>query len=119
MNTWIGHGRLTKDPEVSIKNDKTICRINVAVNRFGKDSGADFIPCTAFGKTAEYIGNYGVKGQGIVIEGSINTYSTGEGANKKYGWGVNIKSCELIGGNRSNDGGITGTEVGPDQAPNF
>lgn len=72
MNNVILIGRLTKDPQLSFSKGKgtAIARLTVAVNRIQKGE-ADFINCTAFGKTAETIGNYMTKGSQIAINGEI------------------------------------------------
>ena len=72
MNNVILKGRLTKDPQLSFSKGKgtAIARLTVAVNRMQKGE-ADFINCTAFGKTAETIGNYMTKGSQIAINGEI------------------------------------------------
>lgn len=72
MNNVILIGRLTKDPQLSFSKGKgtAIARLTVAVNRMQKGE-ADFINCTAFGKTAETIGNYMTKGSQIAINGEI------------------------------------------------
>lgn len=72
MNNVILIGRLTKDPQLSFSKGKgtAIARLTVAVNRMQKGE-ADFINCTAFGKTAETIGNYMTKGSQIAINGEL------------------------------------------------
>ncbi|MDE6102820.1 MAG: single-stranded DNA-binding protein [Ruminococcus sp.] len=81
MNKVILMGRLTADPEVrQTQNGTAVCRFTVAVNRkfADKQTGerqADFISCTAWTKTAEFIGKYFTKGQMICVEGSLRTGS--------------------------------------------
>lgn len=76
MNKVILMGRLTKDPDVHINNDKTVVRFNLAVDRRYKTEGgqaADFPSVVAFGKTAEFISKYFHKGMKIALEGRIQT----------------------------------------------
>lgn len=76
MNQWNGTGRLTRDPESKMTSgDLMIVSFTLAVDRKGKDKGADFIPCKAFGKTAEVIAQYVKKGSMIGITGRIQTGS--------------------------------------------
>lgn len=76
MNRFIGVGRLTKDPEITVTQQGLhIARFNVAIDRKTKEKQTDFIPCKAFGKTAEFIEKYIKKGTKIVAEGSIQTGS--------------------------------------------
>ena len=77
MNRWVATGRLTKDPE--LRNTATgtaACSFTVAVARRYVKEGqpeADFIPCVAFGRSAEFISTYFSKGKRICIEGAIQT----------------------------------------------
>ena len=69
-------GRLTKDPETRYTNDGTcIAKYTLAVNRIGKDKGADFINCTAFGGAGEFAEKYLKKGVKVAVEGRIQTGS--------------------------------------------
>ena len=74
-------GRITKDAEVRVTSkDTTVSRFILAVDRrFAKEDAkqtADFISCVAFGKTAEFIGKYGLKGTKFIVEGATNSLST-------------------------------------------
>jgi single-strand DNA-binding protein len=81
LNCWNGVGRLTKDPEIrSIKGkqeDQKVANFTIAVNRpFKDESGertADFIQCQAWGKQAEFMEKFVVKGQLVAVTGSIRT----------------------------------------------
>jgi single-strand DNA-binding protein len=69
-------GRLTKDPETRYSPNQTaVTRFTLAVNRQGKDKGADFIPIVVFGSTAEVCEKYLNKGRQVGIEGRIQTGS--------------------------------------------
>lgn len=74
MNKIILIGRLTRDPEMrySASNDTAIARYTLAVNRPFKREGepeADFLPCVAFNKTAEFAEKYLTKGMRVCVEG--------------------------------------------------
>ena len=74
MNKWVGMGRLTGDPEVRRgNNDMVVAKYRLAIDRRGKDAGADFIPCTVFGKGAEFAEKYLHKGTKIAVAGRIKT----------------------------------------------
>lgn len=79
MNKWIGIGRLTDNPDVrySDKGGEQLCiaRYKLAIDRQGKDAGADFISCIAFGKHGEFAEKYLSKGMKIAVEGRIQTGS--------------------------------------------
>lgn len=81
MNKVILMGRLTADPVLRQTQGGTAAiRFTVAVNRkfADKQTGkreADFISCTAWSQTAEFISKYFKKGQMICIEGELRTGS--------------------------------------------
>ena len=60
MNLVILKSRMVKDADIrySANGGMAIANFTVACNRIKKDDGADFINCTAFGKTAETIEKY-------------------------------------------------------------
>lgn len=87
MNKFFGNGRLTKDPEVRYSGQTAIARFTIASDRrFHKEGEqeADFLPVTAFGKTAEFIEKYFVKGMKILISGrvQVDQYKDKEGNNR-------------------------------------
>lgn len=81
MNKIVLMGRLTADPELKYTQSNTaVIRFTVAVNRkfADKQTGkreADFISCTAWSQTAEFISKYFKKGQMICVEGELRTGS--------------------------------------------
>ena len=89
-------GRLTRDVETQFANNGTaIIKNNIAVQRQFKGKNAtdyetDFINVVAFGKTAEFIGNYFAKGNLIMIEGRIQT---GKYENKD---GVTVYTTDVV-----------------------
>ncbi len=104
MNKVMLIGRLTRDPDNRMttgSNPMSVTRITVAINRNQKKEDgsqqADFIGCIAFGKNAENIGKYFVKGNRIAIEGRIQTgsYTNREG-NKVYTTDVVVDHFEFV-----------------------
>jgi len=81
MNKVIIMGRLTADPELrQTQSGVSSCRFTVAVNRRFADRNtgerqADFISCTAWRQTAEFVTRYFKKGSMICVEGSLRTGS--------------------------------------------
>lgn len=86
MNSVNLTGRLTRDPDIRYTDGGTsIARFSVAVDRkFTTENGpkADFPNCIAFGKTAEFIEKWFVRGMKIEITGRIQTgsYTNQDGA---------------------------------------
>ena len=81
MNKFIGVGRLTKDPDVRYTQGSqplAVARYTLAIDRKIKrenEQNADFIPCVAFGKAAEFAQKYLHQGIKIAIVGRIQTGS--------------------------------------------
>ncbi len=87
-NRFKNQRRLTKDPEIRYtKGEKAmaVARYTLAIDRrFGRKDGeqtADFIPCAAFGKAAEFAERYFHQGLKIAVTGRIQTgsYTNKEG----------------------------------------
>ena len=81
LNCVVLMGRLTAAPEIRQTDSTTVASYTLAVDRIGKDKGADFIRCKAFGKSADFAEKYLKKGLKIAVEGRISTgsYTNKEG----------------------------------------
>lgn len=105
MNKWIGMGRITKDIDLqTTKTGTEYCKFTVAVNRKKDKNGeqkADFVDCTAWGKTAAFVQKYFKKGDGIVVEGRFEsgTYDAKDGT-KRTKWGVSVDNIEFPQGGK-------------------
>lgn len=80
MNNISLIGRLTKDADIKYTQDKKmVARFTMAVRR--DEEHSDFIPCVAFGKTAETLNKYIHKGEQVGVEGRLqsNKYDNKEG----------------------------------------
>ena len=75
MNVFTGMGRLTADPAIKNTENTTVANYTLAIDRIGKDKGADFIRCVCFGKVADFAEKYLKKGIKVAIEGRIQTGS--------------------------------------------
>jgi single-strand DNA-binding protein len=69
------------------------CKFSLAVNRMKKGE-CDFINCTAFGKTAELIGEYIKKGDQLAVTGSLKVDKVED---KTY-TGVSVFSITFVSG---------------------
>lgn len=113
MNKCVLMGRLTRDPEIRVNNDKTVARFSIAVDRRFKRDGdeqtADFINCVAFGKTAEFVEKYAHKGTKFVVEGRIQTGSyTNKDGVRVYTTDIVVEQLEFAESKSSADGNATG-----------
>ena len=109
MNKWIGTGRLTRNPDVRYSQGEkpiAVAKYTLAVDRDFKREGeptADFINCTAFGKSGEFAEKYLKQGTKILVTGRIQTGSyTNKDGVKVYTTDVVVESqefCESKGSN--------------------
>lgn len=88
MNHVILTGRLTKDPEIRYTDSKkAVCSFTLAVDD-GRDSEgkrkAQFIPCVAWGKTAELIDQYFTKGKPLTVTGRITVRPYDKNGERRY-----------------------------------
>lgn len=98
MNKVLIIGRFTRKPELNYTNTNlAVTNFTVAVDKPGKDKGADFIRCTAFDKIAENICRYMDKGRQIAIEGRINTGSYEKDGQKINTYEIVVERAEFIG----------------------
>jgi single-strand DNA-binding protein len=102
MNRVILKGRIAKEPEVKTTvSGQTFARLTIAVDRFtkaGEERKADFISCTAWGNTAQFLAKYFTKGKEILAEGRIQTGSyTDKDGKKIYTTDIVLDRVEFCG----------------------
>ena len=78
MNSTCLMGRLTGDPELkTTQSGFSVTSFTVAVDRAyrskDQERQTDFIDIVAWGKTAEFVSRYFVKGQQVAVAGRIQT----------------------------------------------
>jgi single-strand DNA-binding protein len=115
MNTAILIGRLVRDPETRYtQSGKAVCSFTLAIDRRGKDNGADFIPCVAWDKLAEVIANNLSKGRRIGVEGRLQSrqYETKDGG-KRTAYEVVVGNMEFL------DSKAAGQQADNAQSPPF
>jgi single-strand DNA-binding protein len=103
MNKVVLIGRLTRDPELRYaQSGKAFCTFTLTVDRrFSKQNNnqptADFIPCVAWDKLAEIIGNNLAKGRKVGVEGRLQTrtYEAKDGS-KRSAFDVMVDEMEFL-----------------------
>ena len=90
INSIVIMGRLTYEPELrATPSGVSVVRFQVAVDRnyqkAGEERKTDFIDCTAWRQTAEFVCKYFHKGSMIAVEGSLQTdnYTDQNGEKRK------------------------------------
>jgi single-strand DNA-binding protein len=84
-------GNLTRDPELKAISSGHVANFGLAINRrWKKDDGTlaeevVFVDIEAWGKTAEHVGQYYRKGQGMLVEGrlKLDSWATVEGEKRQ------------------------------------
>lgn len=91
-------GRITATPELKkSSNNYSYMRVNVAVKKERDKDKVFYIPVTFFGKVAEYISTYAVKGDLIEVSGSLETSQhKDEAGNISYYWGVSAENASIL-----------------------
>lgn len=82
MNKLIIIGNATRDVQViESKNNASIAKFGVAVNRKGADGGVDYFNVTAFRELAVACSTYVKKGMQVAVVGSVrlNSYESRDG----------------------------------------
>lgn len=89
LNVIAIQGRLAADPERrQTTTGKAVCTFRIACDRGRKDANGnsltDWIPCTAWEKTADFICKYFPKGSMIALDGRLQsrTYQDKNGQNR-------------------------------------
>ena len=117
FNKCIFMGRLCADPEFrQTQSGIPVCRFRIAVNRPKSKDGnqeADFISCTAWRSTAEFISRYFSKGSMILVEGQLrNNDYTDQNGTKHYAMDVLTEQVSFCG-SKNEDGGQQQTQAQP------
>lgn len=96
-------GNITKDPELKqTKSGQNVCSFSIATNRKWKDKSGQqqedvqFHNCVAWGRTAEVICQYSLKGAGLLIEGRLQTRTwDAKDGTKRYTTEVVVENMQL------------------------
>lgn len=105
MNKCCLVGRLTRDPRITQSSgDRTRAQFTLAVDgiRSKDDMQTDFIPVTAWQKTAEIIGKHTHKGDRIGVCGRLRTWSHEVDGQTRYEMEVVAESIDLLGSKAQN-----------------
>ena len=129
LNKVVLCGRLTADPELKqTQSGIAVVTFTLAVNRRftrGADgqgnSQADFIRCTAWRQTAEFISRYFKRGSSLCVTGSIQTRDwTDNNGQRRYSTEVVVDDAMFV--DSRNESGAGQSTYAPDaytQAPSY
>jgi single-strand DNA-binding protein len=97
-------GRLTRDMESKMTSGgMTIGRFSIAVNRKKKQGDqwveeVSFFDCVIFGKTAESLASYLVKGKQVAVEGELHQNRWEQDGQARSKIEINASNVQLLGG---------------------
>lgn len=126
INNSVLMGRICNDLELKqTTNGVSVTNFTLAVERSyakpGEERKADFIDCTAFRHTAEFITRFFNKGAMIAVVGSIQTRSyEDKNGNKRKATEIvvdNASFCGSKGENQQNTANYTSAAVTPSYQP--
>lgn len=113
MNKVVLVGRLGQNPEQRATPSGTaVTNFSVATNETYKNQSGEYQDstewhrCVAFGKTAEYIGNFFTKGRLVYIDGRLRTRKWQDNNNAThYTTEINVDTAMLLDRAQQQDGG--------------
>jgi len=104
LNSFIGIGRLTRDPELRYTPGGTgVCKFGIAINRTYRNQEGNnieevlFINVTTWGKQAENVSQFLKKGRRVAISGELrsNNWQDKEG-NKRTSFEINARTVQFL-----------------------
>jgi single-strand DNA-binding protein len=119
-------GNVTRDPELRFTPKGTaVVKVTLAINRKWKTESGEqkedcsFVDCTAFGRSAETIGQYVKKGEPLLVSGRLQTESwddkqTGQ---KRSKLAVVIENFQLLSAKRESSSAPAAPRTPPPGSP--
>ena len=104
LNKVMAIGNVGKEPKIfHFPNGNMKASFSIATTKRYRDSNGEqkeqttWIPCVAFGKTAEAVENYVAKGTQVYVEGEfmVSNYTDANGQ-KKYSTEVKIETIQFL-----------------------
>lgn len=123
LNEVILMGRLTRDPDVRMtQNGTTAANFALACERDyapqGQDRETDFFDIVAFGKTADFAGQYFAKGQLVTVKGRLQQRDwTDKQGNKRRTTEILADRCYFAEKRQDRDASSGGFQQMPDSTP--
>ena len=104
LNRWEGIGRLGKDIELRyLPNGNAVANFSIACDDSykSKDTGqkvekTEWVRCTAFGQTAEFLGKFLLKGSRILVVGKLTTRDYEKDGVKHYVTEIHVQQGTQI-----------------------
>jgi single-strand DNA-binding protein len=105
MNTVSLIGNLATDVEVrDIGEEKKVASFLLAVDRGGREAGADFVWISAWDRQAELCGEYLAKGRRVAVEGRLHSRTWEQDGARRDAIDVVARRIDFLGGPSREEG---------------
>lgn len=109
LNKIVIMGRLVRDPEKrTTQSGVSVVSFTVAVDRDfknGDEKVTDYIDCTAWRGTADFISKFFTKGRAIVVDGQLQSRKwQDKDGNNRVSWEVQAQNVYFADSKRNDDG---------------
>ena len=106
MNSVSLIGNLASDVDLrSVGEEKKVASFLLAVDRGGRDAGADFVGISAWDRQAELCAEYLSKGRRVGVAGSLRSRNWEEEGKRRRVVEVVAHRVDFLGGPRREEGG--------------
>lgn len=112
MNSVNLVGRLTREPELRRTQDGTaVCSYALAVKRPMVKDATDFPECVSWRQSAEFLAQYGHKGDLVAVSGTLQSRKWTDKEGKSHTtWEVVTTNVELVSSKRNSEAGSNTTQ---------
>ena len=116
-------GRLTRDAELRYTNSGyAVCKFAIAINRRRKvgdqwEDEANFFDIVLWGKQAESLNQYLVKGKQVGIDGELRQSRWEQDGQPRSRVEISANNIQLLGGGRGGERGLESRESGSGNQP--
>ena len=105
MNTVSLIGNLATDVEVrDVGEEKKVASFLLAVDRGGREAGADFVWISAWDRQAELCAEYLVKGRRVAVEGRLHSRTWEQDGARRDAIDVVARRVDFLGGPSREEG---------------
>lgn len=121
MNSFIGIGNLTRDPELkTTQGGTTVCTFTIAINKpkskTGETQDPAYVPIKTFGNRADVCAKYLSTGRNVAVQGTLNTYAyTAQDGSKRSGFEIIANEITFLSSQQSGAHGNAGQQGAPAQ----
>ncbi len=116
MNIVTLIGNLATDVELrEVGPEKKVASFLLAIDRLGREGGADFVGVSAWDRQAELCAEYLGKGQRVAIDGRLRSRTWEDEGKRRTAVEVVARRVEFLGGGPRHD--EEGADVIPFEAP--